>query len=54
MGKRARENERDEEMYELVKISKYSETGQAQQEAGVMPDPVTIRERRYANMASWV
>lgn len=52
MGKRVKENEGEEEKNELVKMSKYSETGLAQQEAGVMPDHVTIRERRYANMHS--
>lgn len=41
---------KEEEKNELVEMSKYSETGLAQKEAGVKPDHVTIRERRYANM----
>lgn len=50
MGKRARDNEREEEKNELVKMSKYSETGLAQKEDGVKLDHVTNRERLYANM----
>lgn len=51
MGKVARENEREEEKNEPMEISKYSETGLTQKEAGVMPDHVTIRERE--DMQIW-
>lgn len=44
IGKRARENEREEKKNELGEMSKYSKTGLAQKEAGVKLDHVTIRE----------